>query len=118
MKSVELLSLIKKNLFKPLNYSAQFEERFDHALDLFAAIIGQIHDACDNKNVKLSLVLMPGRSYVEQPDSISAQYQDYLRKEIVENSENMEVDVIDLQYIYVSAIRGFRADGIIHMKGI
>ncbi len=39
---------------------------------------------------------MPGRSYVEQPDSVSAQYQDYLRKEIVENSENMAIDVIDL----------------------
>ncbi len=39
---------------------------------------------------------MPGKSYVEQPDSISAQYQDYLRKEIVANNDDMAVDVIDL----------------------
>ncbi len=93
---VELIRLIKRNLIKPLNYSAQFEERFDSALGLFADIIDQIHDACIKKNVKLGLILMPGRSYVEQPDSVSAQYQDYLRKEIVENSKDMEVDIIDL----------------------
>jgi hypothetical protein len=93
---VELFRLIKRNLFKPLNYSAKFEERFDYSLNLFAAIIEQIRDACNKKNVRLRLVLMPGRSYVEQPDSISAQYQDYLRKEIVANNDDMEVDVIDL----------------------
>ncbi len=93
---VELLRLIKNNLFKPLNHSDQFEERFDHTLDLFAAIIGQTRDTCNKKNIKLSLVLMPGRSYVEQPDSVSAQYQDYLRKKIVKNSGNMGVGVIDL----------------------
>ncbi len=96
VNKVGLLRLLKNKLFNPRNYSAQFKERFDHTLDLFAAITGQIHDACNKKNVKLSLVLIPGRSYVEQPDSVSAQYQDFLRKKIVENSENMEVNVIDL----------------------
>ncbi len=96
VKRFELLKLIKKNFFKQPNYSAQFEERFDHTLDLFASIIGQVHEVCNKKNIKLDLVLMPGRLYVEQPDSISAQFQEHLRKEIVGNRDDMGVDVIDL----------------------
>jgi lysophospholipase L1-like esterase len=93
---IELLRLFKRTLFKPPDHSDQFEDRFGHAINLFAAIVDRIRDACTEKNVKMSLLLMPGRSYVEQPDSVSAQYQDYLRKKIVENSEEKKIEVIDL----------------------
>jgi lysophospholipase L1-like esterase len=93
---IELLRLFKRTLFKPPDHSDQFEDRFGYAIDLFTAIVDRIRDACTQKNVKMSLLLMPGRSYVEQPDSVSAQYQDYLRKKIVENSKNKKVEVIDL----------------------
>ena len=93
---VELLRLLKRTLFKPPDHSATFEGRFDHAIDLFTAIVDLIRDSCIKKNVKMSLLLMPGRSYVERPDSVSAQYQDYLRKKIVENSEEKKIEVIDL----------------------
>ena len=39
---------------------------------------------------------MPGKSYVVRPSSPSAQFQDYLRKKILDNSKKMEVDMIDL----------------------
>ena len=39
---------------------------------------------------------MPGRSYIERLNSASSQFQHYLRGEIVENSEKMNIDVIDL----------------------
>ena len=93
---IEILRLLKRPLFKPPDHSAKFNNRFKHAINLFTAIVDQIHDTCMEKEVRLRIVLMPGRSYVEQPDSVSAQFQDYLRKEIVENSEDMKVDVIDL----------------------
>jgi hypothetical protein len=93
---IELLRLLKHNLLKPPDYSAEFEKRFENAIHLFTAIVDQIRNACIQNEVKLSLILMPGRSFVEQPYSVSAQFQNYLRKRIVENSEDMEVDVIDL----------------------
>lgn len=93
---IELFRLLKRTLFKPTHHSGKFEDRFDHAIKLFIAIVDRIRDACTEKNVKMELVLMPGRSYVEQPESISGQYQDYLREKIVENSEKMKVGVIDL----------------------
>lgn len=96
MNKIEILQLLKRALFKPPDHSAQFNNRFKHAINLFTAIVDQMHDTCTEKEVRLRIILMPGRSYVEQPDSVSAQYQDYLRKKIVENSEDMKVGVIDL----------------------
>ncbi len=93
---IELLRLLKRNLLKDPDYSNQFEGRFEYAVNLSTAIVEEIRDACIQKEVKMKLVLMPGRSYVEQPYSTSAQFQDYLRKRIMENSENMKVDIIDL----------------------
>jgi lysophospholipase L1-like esterase len=93
---IELLRLLKRNLLKDPDYSNKFKGRFEHAVNLFTAIVEQIRKACIQNEVKLSLILMPGRSYVEQPYSVSAQFQNYLRKRIVENSEDMKVDVIDL----------------------
>ena len=91
-----MLRLLKHNLLKPPDYSAEFEDRFEHAIHLFTVIVDQIRNACIQKEVKMKLILMPGRSFVEQPYSASAQFQNYLRKRIVENSEDMKVDVIDL----------------------
>ncbi|MEK6765731.1 MAG: SGNH/GDSL hydrolase family protein [Planctomycetota bacterium] len=93
---IEMLRLLKHNLLKPPDYSAEFEDRFEHAIHLFTVIVDQIRNACIQKEVKMKLILMPGRSFVEQPYSASAQFQNYLRKRIVENSEDMKVDVIDL----------------------
>ena len=96
VKRIELLRLLKHNLLKPPDSSAGFEKRFEHTIHLFTAIVEQIRNACVQNEVKLSLILMPGRSFVEQPYSVSAQFQNYLRKRIVENSKNMKVAVIDL----------------------
>ena len=93
---IELLRLLKQNLLNDPDYSNQFEGRFEHAVNLFTAIVEQIRGACIENEAKLSLILMPGRSFVVQPYSVSAQFQNYLRKRIVENSEDMKVDVIDL----------------------
>jgi hypothetical protein len=93
---IELLRLLKHNLLKPPDYSTEFGNRFEHAIHLFTAIVDQTHDACIQNEVKMRLILMPGRSYVQQPYSASAQFQNYMRKRIVENSEDMKIDVIDL----------------------
>ena len=91
----ELLRLFKINLYKQLD-PARFDDRFEDKLRLFFAIVEKTHRACKQKGVRLSLVLMPGRSYVQRPGSPSAQFQDYLRRKIVENEEKIQVRVIDL----------------------
>lgn len=63
-----------------------FRTRFDPALRLFTALVGEISDRVEGYGAELKLVLLPGRSYLAQPDSVSAQYQDYLRRRIVGNS--------------------------------
>jgi len=91
----ELLRLFKINIYKPLD-PARFDDRFESKLRLFFAIVEKTRRACRQKGVKLSLVLMPGRSFVQLPGSPSAQFQDYLRRKIVENEAKMQVKVIDL----------------------
>ncbi len=53
----------------------------------------------DTKEVKadLSIVLLPGRSAIARPESVSAQYQTYLGNKIVKQfSKQSEIQVIDL----------------------
>ncbi|GAX60660.1 hypothetical protein SCALIN_C13_0175 [Candidatus Scalindua japonica] len=93
---IELFRLLKMNFSRIPDYSEQFKGRFNHAINLFLALVDKIHDECTENKVKLSLILMPGRSYIERPNSVSSQFQDYLREIIVESKGKMNVDVIDL----------------------
>ena len=74
-----------------------FEKRFAHTLQLFYALVSAIE--ADTKEVKadLSIVLLPGRSAIARPESVSAQYQTYLGNKIVKQfSKQSEIQVIDL----------------------
>lgn len=80
-------------------------ERLAYPLDLFVKLAQNIRQLCDENHVKLSLVLMPGRSYVEQPDSLSAQYQDFLRQAILARQADLGVPMTDLA-VLLRAERG------------
>jgi len=92
----EIFRLLKLYLYKPSDSHSRFGIRFDHAVRLFTAIVDGIRDACIEKGVILSLILMPGKSFIERPGSLSEQYQDYLRREIVRDCKKMKINVIDL----------------------
>lgn len=62
------------------------------SLDLFDALVRRAREACAAQDAELHLVLMPGRSLVEEPASLSAKYQDHVRREIVRRQRG----VIDL----------------------
>ncbi len=96
MDKFEIFRMLKQSLSRTSDYSSQFEGRFRHSIQLFSAIVDQIRDSCVESEVKLKLILMPGRSYIERHNSASSQFQDYLRGKIVENIGKMNVDVIDL----------------------
>lgn len=74
-----------------------FQHRFQAATNLFLALVQSLNKTCVAHDVKLSIALLPGSSYIEQPDSLSAMYQDYLRRTLVaELGHESLMTVIDL----------------------
>ncbi len=71
-------------------------ERMAYPVDLFVKLFGAIHDLCGQHRVTLSIVLMPGRSYVESPGSYSAAFQEELRERITARRAELGVPVMDL----------------------
>lgn len=92
----ELFRLLRLNLYRLPDLSNRFDDRFERSIRLFTAIVGRIRNACAAKEINFGLVLMPGRSFIERPGSPSAQFQDYLRKKIIESRESIKVRIIDL----------------------
>lgn len=88
--------VLKDALCKPPDLTRRFDIRFENTLRLFSAIINRIERKCREESVKLHLVLMPGRSLIERPKSISAQFQEYFRKKIVEDSKKKGISIIDI----------------------
>ena len=76
---------------------AVIQERFDPAIRLFLALVDALHDASRETGADLSIALLPGSSYINRPESLSAQYQEYLRKRLVAELEGVsDISVIDL----------------------
>ncbi len=75
---------------------AELPERLAYPLALFVRIAQAVAETCRQQGVGLRLVLMPGQSFVERPDSLSAAFQDYLRRALVGRDAQIGVPVIDL----------------------
>ncbi len=69
---------------------------FKKELELFNSIVKETYMLCNNRKVKLILVLLPGRSYIECPGSVPHQIQAYLGKNIVAFSETQSISIINL----------------------
>ncbi len=76
--------------------TAQLKTRLGKNFRLFYALVDQILEECRKRNVELRLVLMPGRSFVERPASISAHYQNYVREQILKSSAKRDEKILDL----------------------
>jgi len=73
---------------------SELHRRMEYPLTLFLRIIHEIRRVCEQNGVALTVVLMPGRSYVEDPLSYSAAFQDDVRRSLVE--AHLGVPVVDL----------------------
>ena len=92
----ELTRLIAPYFEKQPQIQSQFDTTLGSSIQLFNALADQIQQECVNRGVELRLVLMPGRSFVEHPASMSAQYQDYIRERLVRSSTSQDLQVLDL----------------------
>ncbi len=90
-----LMRLIREAVFGE-SKKIQFGDRLTPALRLFYAIIAEMHRLCLEKHIELKLVLMPGKSFIERPGSISEQFQNHLRERIWKNRKRIGIEVIDL----------------------
>ncbi len=92
----ELFRLVSQNLVSGRDYTARIEQRQRPAVRLFQHIAGRIRVACGRHRIELTLVLLPGRSFVEQPGSLSAQYQEFFRRALVAACGDAGIPVWDL----------------------
>ncbi len=73
-----------------------FEERFESSLTLFDALVARARGVAVSAGATFDLALLPGRSLVEEPESYSARYQEFLRRSLSQRAESMGIGVIDL----------------------
>ena len=93
----ELYRLLKVQLAVANDTAVPFDDgRFGYQLRLFRALMQQINEACEHHRVQFGLILMPGKSFVEDPQSTSAQFQGYLRAQILEAAGEASIQAIDL----------------------
>lgn len=78
------LGLLQKNIELS---ETLMQSRFSESLKLFTALVYEIDKRVGDNDGQLSVILLPGRSYVEQPASLSAQYQEYFRHSIKSSLE-------------------------------
>ena len=88
------------------------ESRFFESLKLFKTLVYEIEKQVNKNNGQLYVALLPGRSYVEQPASLSAQYQEYFRQNIKTSlTESSSIKVMDL----AAYLRELHDKGIKHL---
>lgn len=80
-------------------------ERLAAPVDLFVRLVGELRALCADNGVAPTLVLMPGRSYVELPDSVSAAFQEELRRQVLARQGDLRMPTVDL----AAALRGRHA---------
>jgi lysophospholipase L1-like esterase len=73
-----------------------FGPRFAPAVQLFAAILARIQRACEAAKVELVVATLAGKSYVEQPGSVSGQYQEYFRGAVAQAVKAHGLHLLDL----------------------
>ncbi len=78
------------------DHGAAFTERFAPAIALFDQLIERIASRCRTAGVELRLVALPGRSFVEQPGSYSAQYQESFLTAAVGIARERNLRIVDL----------------------
>jgi len=81
-----------------------FQVRLDRYTALFLALTDTLADSSRELGAELVIALLPGASFINHPDSLSAQYQAFLRKQLVAGlAERPDIQVIDLASMLADA---------------
>lgn len=80
----------------PSAWGPEREARLAPAVKLFWAIVERMRGQCEKSGVAFSMALLAGRSFVEEPRSLSARYQEFFRREIATVAESSQIPLIDI----------------------
>jgi hypothetical protein len=76
--------------------TARFAAELAYPIDLTMGLIVEIQRVAAVHGASLDVVLLPGRSFVEEPDGLSAAFQDYLRLELIARAAELGIPTLDL----------------------
>lgn len=99
---------LSENLLAAPDVSRELEASNRKALNLFSALMARSQPALEAQGAKLGFILMPGRSLIERPASISGQYQRYLEANLLTWAQARKTPVVNL----VSALSKARSAGL------
>ena len=91
-----LVRLLSETVLPAPTDDPAFDQRFAPALQLFWALVERLQRGCAASGTQCAVALMGGRSFVETPSSLSAQFQDYFRRRIAVGAAEHRVSVIDI----------------------
>ena len=66
------------------------------SVDLYVALVQRLAALARANHMRLFVVLMPGRSFVAAPKSLSSQYQDHLRRSALQRLSGAKLKMVDL----------------------
>lgn len=92
----ELFRLVSAVLLPAEDLRPEFPARFRPAVELFDAIVQRLARSCAQHGIELVIVPLAGRSHAEEPESVSAQFQEYFRAEVVRIAAGRGLPVIDV----------------------
>ena len=102
---------LSENLFSAPDISGLLEAQNRKSLDLFSALAGRCLRTTGEHGVRMGVILMPGKSLVENPGSISGQYQRFLESNLLTWAGSQKLPVINL----VTALSSARSAGVTGM---
>lgn len=106
----ELFRIVSQNLLPTTDYHDELRARFEPEMELFDKILDRIAAVCQRRGVKLTVVALAGRSFVNEPRSVSAQYQDLFREHLVSCTKGKSMKVIDVARLMQSRFQQQRRD--------
>lgn len=78
------------------DHTADFGTQFRTAVELFAAILDRIGKDCEKSKARLAVAVLAGRSFVEEPASLSSQYQQFFATNVLSLCAMRRIPTCDL----------------------
>ena len=93
----ELLNLIMPSqVVCPVNVEQELDRNLKIQKELFSAILSKIRSEASSQGAELSLILLPGRSYLAAVGSYSYIFQEYVRKFIAKEATRQQIKTLDI----------------------
>lgn len=106
----ELFRVISQSLLPMSDHRDEMKARFTPALRLFDLLLQRIANECARNHVRLTVVTLAGRSFVNTPTSISGQYQEVFRAHVLASAAARRLPVIDVAGLMQARYRQDKGD--------